>query len=145
MSSFVLIFLFSCQKSDNAASAGNTPTTSNVLVPDVYKKIYGASSITADDNYVYIKSPGLPDHKSVYYGSSNALYESFSGITFKGNMFSKNPNSIASQSYTFKIPINPIEATNKSATPLGPIGVSLNGVPFSISMLAPISLSPMKW
>lgn len=58
------------------------------------------------------------------------MYESFSGTTFGGNTFSKNPNSISTQSYSFKIPINPVEAANKQATPLGPIGVSVNGVPF---------------
>lgn len=122
------LFSSSCQKGGDTSVS--TPATNNAVVPDLYKKIYGASSITSDGNYVYVKSPGLPDHKSVYYGTTNALYESFSGITFKGNTFSKNPNSIASQSYTFKIPLNPTEAVSKSATPLGPIGVSLNGVPF---------------
>jgi hypothetical protein len=32
--------------------------------------------------------------------------------------------------YTFKIPLSPKVASTHSATPLGPIGVSLNGVPF---------------
>ena len=126
---FISIFmLLSCQKGNDTNVTTPSPTTS--VVPDLYKKIYGSSGITSDGNYVYIKSSGLPDHKSVYYPTSNPLYESFSGLTFKGNMFSKNPNSIASQSYTFKIPINPSEAVNKSATPLGPIGIALNGVPF---------------
>ncbi|MGJ8501031.1 YHYH protein, partial [Glaesserella parasuis] len=47
-----------------------------------------------------------------------------------GNTFSKNPNSISAQNYTFKIPLNPTKAATSAATPLGPIGVSLNGVPF---------------
>ena len=42
----------------------------------------------------------------------------------------KNPNSINTLSYTFKIPLNPAEASTKKATPLGPIGVTVNGVPF---------------
>jgi hypothetical protein len=58
------------------------------------------------------------------------LYENFSGTTFAGNTFAKNPNSIATQNYTFKIPINPVVASTHAATPLGPIGVALNGVPF---------------
>lgn len=37
---------------------------------------------------------------------------------------------MSAANYTFKIPINPKEAATKSATPLGPMGVSLNGVPF---------------
>lgn len=99
-------------------------------VPAIYSKIYGATSVTSDGSFITIKTTGLPDHKSVYYATGNSLYENFSGSTFGGNTFNKNPNSISSQSYTFKIPLNPKVASTHSATPLGPIGVSLNGVPF---------------
>jgi len=54
-------------------------------------KIYGATSITSDGSFVYVKTNGLPDHKSAYYNTSNVLYESFSGTTFKGTNFSKEP------------------------------------------------------
>jgi hypothetical protein len=110
-----LAVLFLCCKKEEEAS--NPVQQNNAPVPDSYKKIYGAISITSDGNFVYIKANGLPDHKSVYYNSSNALYEGFSGATFKGTNFSKNPNSISSQSYTFKIPVTPAEAATKSATP----------------------------
>jgi len=99
-------------------------------VPTVYSKIYGATSITSDGTYLTIKTTGLPDHKSAYYASTNSLYESFTGTTFGNNKFNKNPNSISSQMYTFKIPLNPKVASSHAATPLGPIGVALNGVPF---------------
>jgi len=122
---YLFILLSSCSK--NGETTINTMTGT---VPDVYKKIYGATSITADDSYIYIKTTGTPDHKSVYYPTSNSLYESFSGTTFSGYTFSKNPNSISSQNFTFKIPKNPTTSSLHSATPLGPIGVSLNGVPF---------------
>ena len=58
------------------------------------------------------------------------MYEHFSGTTFAGATFSKNPNSINEKTYTFKIPVDPKVAASHQATPLGPIGVSLNGVPF---------------
>ncbi len=64
----------------------------------------------------------------------------FSGTTFGGYNFAKNPNSIAEKSYVFKIPVAPKVATNHLPTPLGAIGVSLNGVPFLINMLVPINL-----
>ena len=102
-------------------------TTSTV--PTVYSKIYGATSVTSDGTYITIKTNGLPDHKSTYYPTSNALYEAYSGTTFGGNTFNKNPNTIASQTLTFKIPVNPGMDINHIATPLGPIGVALNGVP----------------
>jgi hypothetical protein len=100
------------------------------VLPAVYNKIYGAASITFDGTFVTIKSSDLPDHKSAYYPAANPLHENFSGTTFGGGMFAQNPNTIAAQTLTFKIPVNPAVNAAHSATPLGPIGVSLNGVPF---------------
>ncbi|MBX9732811.1 MAG: YHYH protein [Chitinophagaceae bacterium] len=120
----------SCKKSSSTTTSSSTSTVVGTGVPDVYTKIYGATSITSDGTYITIKVTGAPDHKSVYYASTNSLYEAFSGTTFGGNTFSKNPNSISVQNYTFKIPLNPAKASTSTATPLGPIGVSLNGVPF---------------
>ena len=119
-----ILILFSCSKN----SSSNT--TANVDVPAVYLKIYGATSITNDGTYITIKTKDLPDHKSAYYPTSNALYEAYSGTTFGGNTFSKNPNSIIEQSGTIKIPVNPKVDASHSATPLGPIGIALNGVTF---------------
>jgi hypothetical protein len=117
-----------CKKSAADTGSGNNSTTHTV--PAVFSKIYGASSIVSDGSYITIKTSGTPDHRSIYYPSGHNLYENFSGTTFGGTTFVKNPNSIVQQNFTFKIPLNPKEATNKQATPLGAIGVSLNGVPF---------------
>ncbi|MDZ4796239.1 MAG: YHYH protein [Bacteroidota bacterium] len=107
----------------NAAGGGGT-------LPSVYNKIYGATSITFDGNWVTIKCNALPDHKSVYYQTTNPLYEAFSGTTFGGGTFAINPNRIAAQNITLKIPANPLAAATHAATPGGVIGVALNGVPF---------------
>ncbi len=124
------VLLASCKKQ----SSTDTPTTpitggGSVTVPSIYSKIYGATSITNDGTFIYIKSTGLPDHKSVYYPTGDASYEAFSGTTFGGFTFVKNPNSIAAKTYTFKIPVNPQVNAAHPATPLGPIGVAVNGVP----------------
>ena len=100
---------YSCKKS-NGSSSGN-----NVDVPAIYSKIYGATSITSDGTFITIKTNGTPDHKSVYYPTTNSLYEPFSGPTFGGNAFHKNPNTIATQNLTFKIPVNPTVASNHAA------------------------------
>lgn len=123
-----LIFGFSSCSSNDSSTTSTTETTTTV--PAVYKKIYGATSITSDGTYVYIKTKSVPDHKSPYYSSTNALYEAYSGTTFGGNTFAKNPNSIVEQTGTLKIPINPVVASTHAATPLGPIGIALNGVAF---------------
>lgn len=118
-----------CQTTEVEVDPTTTdPTTISSDVPDVYKKIYGASSITSDGTFVTIKTNGTPDHTSPYYATTNALYKAYSGTTPLGYEFKKNPNVIAIQSFTFKIPLKPAVATNHAATPLGPIGVALNGV-----------------
>jgi hypothetical protein len=120
----VAVIAISCSKNDT------TTTIGSVAVPAVYNKIYGATSITSDGTYIYIKTKDLPDHKSAYYATTNALYEAYSGTTFGGNTFVKNPNAIIEQTGTFKIPLIPAVNATHSATPLGPIGIALNGVPF---------------
>ena len=92
-----------CSKSSTISTTTTTTPIVSATVPDVYKKIYGATSITSDGTYITIKSNGAPDHKSSYYATSNALYDNFSGTTFGGYNFAKNPNSIAEKSYIFKI------------------------------------------
>lgn len=96
----------------------------------LYKKIYGATSIYQDGNFVVIKSEDLPDHKSPYYLGTqweSSLYEDYNG---DNNQFNLNPNRIKKQNMTFKIPLNPTPSSNPQSTPLGSIGISLNGVPF---------------
>lgn len=124
---FLLAVILSCSSSSTVTPTPTTPASTDV--PAIFNKIYGATSITSDGTYITIKTNGMPDHKSIYYPTSNALYENYSGTTFGGNNFKKNPNSIVSQTLTFKIPISPKVATNHAATALGPIGVALNGVP----------------
>ena len=123
LAALVTLSFVSCNSDDT-----DTTTPVSTEVPAVYKKIYGASSITSDGTYIYIKSKNLPDHKSPYYATSNPLYEAYSGTTFNGVTFAKNPNSIAEQSATIKIPLNPKVDAAHSATPLGVIGVAINGV-----------------
>jgi len=129
ISIMVLLYPYAaCKKESNSPSGSSS--TGSATVPAIYQKIYGASSITSDGTYITIKTTGVPDHKSVYWATSNSLYQAFSGTTFGGYTFQQNPNSIVSQTLTFKIPINPDEASSHSATPMGAIGVALNGVPF---------------
>ncbi len=118
------LIIISCKKNSDD---DNTNTTT---VPDVYKKIYGATSIYVEGNYVVIKSTSLPDHKSPYYQGTqweSTKYEAYNGTN---PAYMTNPNRIAQSNLTFKIPLNPAVASTHQATPGGPIGVSLNGVAF---------------
>jgi hypothetical protein len=123
---FLLLLTLICCNSSNEEEA----PTNTTEVPAVYKKIYGATDIYIDGNFVVIKTNGRPDHKSPYYKDTqweNTLYEGYNGTNSNFNL---NPNRIANQNFTFKIPLNPSVSASHAATPLGPIGVSLNGVPF---------------
>lgn len=133
----LVIFLLALYSCSNDNSSENTVTPPTNIVPSVYNKIYGATSITSDGTYITIKTTGLPDHKSVYYPTGNALYENFTGTTFGGFTFKKNPNSIAARTYTFKIPLDPKVSSTHAATPLGAMGVAINGVPLYNQYAAP--------
>ncbi len=101
-------------------------------VPAPYNKLFSTPSYSStcktrmslNGKYVIVTSNGIPNHKSPYFATTDSRYEADNSPTF-----SKNPNSIKTQSLTFRIPVNPVAATTHQATPLGPIGVALNGVP----------------
>ncbi len=115
------VFL-ACKKDSN--DNNNNPT-----LPSVFSKFKSTVTISTDGNYVVLKTNALPDHKSPYYMGTqweSTLYEAYNGSNPNFNL---NPNRIASQNLTFKIPINPAEASTHEASPLGPIGISINGVP----------------
>jgi hypothetical protein len=127
MTALKLLLFFVLVTACHKSSDTNNNTTP---VPDVYKKIYGATDMYVDGNYIVIKSNGRPDHKSPYYQSTqwaSTLYEAYNGSNAS---FVLNPNRIATSNLTFRIPMNPVVSASPQATPLGPIGIALNGVPF---------------
>lgn len=116
--------------STTGSNTGSAATNGTVgaNVPAVYKKIYGASDIYIDGDYVVIKTNGLPDHKSPYYSGTawaSTKYEAYNGTN---PQWGQNPNKIAEADATFKIPLNPKVASTHAATPLGAMGVAVNGV-----------------
>jgi hypothetical protein len=116
---------YGTQVSFTATSSGTGNTGSGV--PAVFSKIYGASSITVEGDYIVIKCNGLPDHKSPYY--KNTQWESSMYVQDNRSGFIQNPNTIASFDYTFKIPKNPAMATTHRSLGTATIGVAVNGVP----------------
>ncbi len=112
------------------ASSGTTiatPNATNTALPAAYRLFSDSVTITVEGNTLVLRTKDVPDHKSAYFPTSDARYQAYNGTN---PLFSINPNRIATQSITFRIPLNPTSATTKSATPLGPIGISLNGVVF---------------
>ena len=138
-SAFLLIctcIFIGCKKSSDDATTTTTTTTTTPSItyadasglPAPYNKIYGASQIYVSGSNIVIKTQDFPDHKSPYFQSTqweSTKYEAYNG----GGAFSINPNRIALQTITFTIPMNPTVDASHPATPLGPIGVAINGVP----------------
>lgn len=124
-----IVFMSACND-DGGVTTNNDSNNddNNSELPAVYQKIKNVEDVYLDGNFVVIKTKNLPDHKSTYYEGTQweaTLYEDYKGTN---PQYRTNPNRIASQNMTFRIPVNPAEATNKQATPMGAIGVSVNGI-----------------
>ena len=68
--------------------------------------------VTFTDEFMIVESDGIPNHKTGHFPNAD------------------NPNKILKQHYAFKIPRKPRVADKPTATPFGPIGVAINGIPF---------------
>jgi hypothetical protein len=105
----------------------STDTGGNANVPALYQAFGNGVTVTVEGNYVVLTTTGVPDHKSPYFANGSSQYEAYNG---SNAAFVLNPNRISSQHLVFRIPLTPTRLTTPSPTPLGPIGVALNGVPF---------------
>ncbi len=121
-----ILALTACK--DDTTTPTTTTDDTNTDELAVYKKVYGATDIYKDGDFVVIKCNGLPDHKSPYYQGTqwSDLYEDYNGTNPD---YRKNPNTIAESSFVFRIPMNPMELeSGNQSTSLGPMGVAINGV-----------------
>lgn len=121
------ISIHSCKKDD--ISSGSIISTGAVSITSIVQsKFTSAVTISTggsgNSSSITLKSNGLPDHKTPYWGLGNTLYEAFPS----GHQANVNTEMIA-QNYSMTIPTNPDEASSKEATSLGEIGMALNGVP----------------
>ena len=107
----------------SAGSTGTSGGTTNASLPAIYTKFGSGVKVTFDGTTVTLVSNTTPDHKSPYWGVGNPMYEAP-----KAGM-QVNPNLIVAQTLTLRVPANPTIAASASDTPLGPMGMALNGVP----------------
>jgi hypothetical protein len=115
------------------AACGNTTTeaadggtTTSGTVPAVFAHYASTVQVTVEGNEVVLRANGVPDHKSPYFASTDPRHAAYDGANAQ---FMLAPGTIVAESYVFRIPITPKAASTHSATPLGPIGISVNGVP----------------
>ncbi len=120
---FAVLLLAGCSGTESSAVQADLPEDA----PTAFSQFQNDVNVFVEGDYIIVESTGVPNHGSPYFDTSSSQYESYDG---DNTQFQLNPNRIATQNLTFRIPLNATEASSKEATPLGPIGVSLNGVPF---------------
>lgn len=104
------------------AGSGGSPSGS---VPAVFSHFASTVEVSLDGDYVVLRTNDVPDHGSPYFAQGDARYEAYNGSNAN---FQLNPNRISEQQLTFRIPVSPSEDPSHSSTPLGPIGIAVNGV-----------------
>ena len=107
----------------SSASVTPTPTpgASVAGLPAMFTQFYGTQT-AVDGSFVVLRATSVPDHSSPYFGPGNSGYEPpQSGMQV-------NPNQITSQNMVLRVPITPQVVTSPSDTPLGVMGVAVNGV-----------------
>lgn len=117
----IFVGIYSCKKdTDN-----NTEATGDVsIISAVQANYISAVALATSGSSITLKSNGLPNHKTPYWGVGNDLYEDFPAG------FHANVNtSMSAHNYSMTIPSMPAKATSHEATTLGPIGMAINGVP----------------
>jgi hypothetical protein len=114
------LLVASCDKSTTTPT-----TTTNDSLPAGFDRFTSDVTVRLDGDYVVTETHSVPNHGSPYFETSDPRYEAYNGTNPN---FMLNPNKIQSQDLVFRIPRRPAEATTHRATPLGPIGVAVNGV-----------------
>ncbi|MDP5158118.1 MAG: YHYH protein [Flaviramulus sp.] len=128
---FSLLLLFisiACSSDGNNEVVKKIEPEANYDISSILTKFEGTGlSYSTSGNTVTFTTQNLPNHTSPYWPTNNPLYEVYNGAN---SSWRQNPNEIAEQNIVLTINLNPKEALNKEATPLGPIGISRNGVVF---------------
>jgi len=118
--------------SDTATSSPTSPSSSTttsggttsgaVSLPAWYAQFGSAVQVSVDGTDVVLRTTSVPDHPSYYFGAGHASYEApHAGMQ-------PNQNRIVGQTVTLRVPAAPSMASTPTDTPLGPIGVAINGV-----------------
>ncbi|CAL2094148.1 YHYH protein [Tenacibaculum sp. 190524A05c] len=124
------IVLSACSSDNDSSGSTETPVDdTSYNITSILSKFDNVSGVSyaINGDFVEITTDNLPDHGSPYWGTNHPMYEAYNGSNPNWNL---NPNTIGTQNIVFRIPLRPSEASNKEATSLGPMGVSVNGVVF---------------
>lgn len=121
----IALALIACE-SDTGLSVGvDGPEDVSIDITPILGHFGSEVEVSIDGDQVVIRSNGVPNHGSPYFDTGSIQYEAYTG---SNQGFQLNPNRIAEQQWTFRVPVLAQRAADISATPLGPIGVAVNGV-----------------
>lgn len=108
--------------SPSSASTTTPPSTGSTLA-SVYGHFGNGVQVVLDGTMVRLTTTSVPDHASPYFGQGHVQYEApHAGMQLA-------PNRIVGQTTVLRVPAAPVVGT-ATDTPLGPIGVAINGVVF---------------
>lgn len=122
----VLLVSLALACSGTSSSEPTNTTGTSTVPPDFYKSFSSLVTVSVEGTNVVLTSKAVPDHKSPYFATNSSQYEAYNG---SNRNFQLNPNRIAEQQLVIRVPITPTKQSTPSPTPLGAIGMSLNGVP----------------
>lgn len=109
----------------SSTSGTSSTSTSTSSLPAVFSKFTSNVRVSVSGSTVVLETDDLPNHRSCYWPVTSSMYEPYTG---SNPNFFQNPGSIQAQTLTFRIPLNPAQASDHQPTSLGPIGISVNGV-----------------
>jgi hypothetical protein len=114
--------------SASPATTGPTSTTGTtaggaVNTTAMYAQFGGAATVSLDTANAVVRTTDVPNHPSPYWGSASAMYEAPQAGMIP------NGFTLVAQNLVLRVPLAP-QSTTASDTPLGPIGVAVNGVVF---------------
>jgi len=126
----------------------NCDTNIAADVPAFYSDYFRCTDISLDGDTVVISGLDQPPHLSYYYGQGNDQYQDFDYS--RGDAYHPNPNTISTNRFTLRIPLDPVESgtvidsttvnlTVGDATdfPMGTAGVALDGAAYFNPLAAP--------
>ncbi|MCC7186406.1 MAG: YHYH protein [Acidobacteria bacterium] len=125
VTSAILLALACASPTSPSAATSTSATTATPSgssgAPAWYAKFGSAVTVSVEGSTVVLRSTGVPDHASPYWGTGHTLYEApHAGMQV-------NPNRITTQSIVLRVPMSPSRAT-ASDTPMGVMGIAVNGV-----------------
>ena len=104
------------------AVTGGGSDSGATSLPAWYAQFGSAVQVSVAGTEVVLRTNSVPDHPSFYFGAGHASYEApHAGMQ-------PNQNRIVGQTVTLRVPVTPSMASTPTDTPLGPIGVAINGV-----------------